>query len=359
MPRLSCRLHLPLLIALAVALPGCGGSLQYVLVQGCGQFDMIAHSRPIADVLARDNLDDETRHKLTLVVQARDFARDTLGLSVHDSFQLYHDTGGGPVAYNLSASRQDRLEPFTWSFPIAGRLDYLGFFAQADAEAAAADLREQSYDTYIYPVAAYSTLGWFPDPVQSTLLAEWDGDLVDTVIHELAHNTVYSDGNSPFNESLATFIGQTGAELFYAQQGEAGQTTIALLRQRHADTVLLNAWLLDLYNDLNAYYARDLPAEEKLAGRDAVFQAARDRFVAEVQPQLSEPDRYAGWSRLPTNNAFVLLNRRYNLDLDVFAAAYAQTGGSFAAFLNLLRFAAASDDPFGYLRSATTAAGDQ
>jgi predicted aminopeptidase len=345
------RLRLPLLTALAAALSGCGGSLKYVLVQGYSQLDMLAHSEPIADVLARDTLDAETRRKLTLVVQARDFARDTLGLSVGDSFQLFHDTGGKPVAYNLSASRQDRFEPYAWTFPIVGRIDYLGFFSQADAEAVAADLRQRGYDTFTYPVNAYSTLGWFPDPVQSTLLNEWDGELAETVIHELAHNTVYVSGNSTFNESLATFIGQTGVELFFAQQGAAGQATIVTLRRRHADGVLLNAWLIGLYDDLSAYYARDLPAEEKIAGREAVFQAARDRFVRDVQPRLAEPDRYAGWARIPTNNAFVLANRRYNLDLDVFAAVYAGTGADYAAFLDVLWAAAASDDPFAYLRS--------
>jgi len=365
MRAIARRLRLPLLTALAAALPGCGGSLKYVLVQGYSQLDMLAHSEPIADVLARDTLDAETRRKLTLVVQARDFARDTLGLTVGDSFQLFHDTAGKPVAYNLSASRQDRFEPYAWTFPIVGRIDYLGFFSQADAEAAAADLQRRGYDTFTYAVNAYSTLGWFPDPLQSTLLNEWDGELAETVIHELAHNTVYVSGNSTFNESLATFIGQTGVELFFAQQGAAGETTIAALRTRHADATLLNAWLIGLYDDLSAYYARDpgqqacrrpsreagSAAAEKIAGREAVFQAARDRFVRDVQPRLAEPDRYAGWARIPTSNAFVLANRRYNLDLDVFAAVYAGTGGDFAAFLDVLWAAAASDDPFAYLQN--------
>jgi predicted aminopeptidase len=331
-------------------LSGCSSTVQYVIRQGFGQFTVLWQSVPIDRVLASGKLDAEQQRKLELVVAARDFASRRLGLKVGRSFQRYHDTSGNPVAYNLSAARQDALVSKSWSFPIIGQIEYLGFFARDDAEEAAADLQKEGYDTYIYGVDAYSTLGWFPDPVHSAFLKRSDGSLVETVIHELAHNTVYANGQSTFNESLATYIGRLGARLFYEERGDAGRQTIDALEKSYADEERITAWMVQFEADLRAYYVSDIPSEEKVAGREALFEAARDRFVNEVKPTLNQPDRYAGWANLPTNNAFVLLHRRYHLDLDVFATIYEQNGHDFAALLDTLRAAAKTADPSAYLR---------
>lgn len=333
-------------------LTACSPTVQYIVHQGLGQLGMTIHSVKIDDVLARQMLTPEHDRKLRLVVEAREFARTEFGLRVGASFSLYHETYGEPIAYNLSASRRAELVPKYWQFPIIGSLAYIGYFSPADADREAATLQEQGYDTYIYGVDAYSTLGWFPDPVQSKLLDRSDGSLVDTVIHELAHNTVYCTSDSTFNESLAMFIGRKGAELFFERQGDAGRQISADLERGYADQEQITVWMMQFEADLRAFYAQDLPPDEKIAGREAVFQAARDRFVSEVQPQLNEPDRYGWWADMPTNNAFVLLHRRYHYDLDVFAAVYDNSNGDFATFLDVLRAAAADPDPFAYLRSA-------
>ncbi|MGD8453054.1 MAG: aminopeptidase [Phycisphaerae bacterium] len=347
-----CRLLCCLLPVVATwpALIGCNSSALYIIQQGYGQVMIVTHTVSIDDALAGDTLTAEQQRKLTLVTEARDFARDVLGLSVGDSFQDYHDTGGEPVAWNLSSARRDALVSREWWFPIIGDIAYLGFFSRDDADRAAERLADAGEDTYIYGVDAYSTLGWFPDPVHTPFLNRSDGSVVETVIHELAHNTIYAPGQSTFNESLATYIGRLGVQLFYAQQGDAGQEIVTALERTYGDQEKITAWMTQFETDLRAYYASDLSSEEKIAGREAVFQAARDRFVDEVQPQLAEPQRYAGWANLPTNNAYVLLHRRYHLDLDVFADRYAGCDGDFAAFLNVLRQAAAADDPFAALR---------
>jgi len=341
-----------ILAALSLALGGCAPMTQYVVRQGIGQINMLLHSVPIDETLVNPQLDVEGRRKLELLVEARDFARDQLGLHVGGSFARYHDTGGQPVAYNLSAARQDALAAKSWRFPIVGTIDYLGFFSRRDAEDEAAQLQKQGYDTYIYGVDAYSTLGWFPDPVHSTFLRHPDGTLVEIVIHELAHNTVYAAGQSTFNESSATFIGRRGARLFFERRGDEGRDIIAALETSYADQERITDWLIRLENELRDHYARDIPPAEKIAGREAIFQAARDRFTSEVLPTLREPDRYRGWAKLPTNNAYVLLNRRYHYDLGVFDAVYEGNHADFAAFLNVLRAAAQASDPFAYLRQA-------
>lgn len=347
---------LTLLLWLPLLLAGCPPQVEYVFRQGLGQFEVIQTSRPIDEVLAGDELSAEVRQKLELVVTAREFARQQLGLRVGGSYALYHETSGNPVAWNVSAARRAALVPRSWSFPIIGSIDYLGYFSEADALAAAERLQTEGYDTYVYPVDAYSTLGYFPDPVHSSFLNRSDGSLVETVIHELAHNTVYAAGQSTFNESLATFIGRRGARLFFEQRGAAGAAQIERLRKIYEDQALITQWMLGFEQRLREYYARDVPAEAKIAGRDELFAAARTEFVEQVKPRLNWPDGYPQYENLPVNNAFVLLYRRYNLDLDVFEAAYQAVAGEFAGFLEMLRAATEQADPFAALRAAAAAA---
>ena len=350
---------LPLYSALLCALLGLGGCVngEYIARQAIGQLGVLARSVPIEQALASDTLSADQIRKLGLIVEAREFARTELGLNVGWAFSLFHDTGGEPLAYNLSAATKDSLVRRSWAFPIVGEIDYIGYFSQADAEQAEAQHQQQGYDTVLRAVDAYSTLGWLPDPVHSPLLEREDANLVEVVIHELAHNTIYVNGQSDFNESLATFIGRTGAVVFYERRGPEGEQTAELLRARYVDQDRITAWFVELFQTLQQHYAQDIPHDEKVAGREAVFQAARERFVSEVQPQLSEPQRHQGWAWLPTNNAWILLNRRYNFDLDLFQAVCDQGGGDFHVLLETLRAAARSPDPWVHLRQATAAGG--
>ena len=352
MPRRIMRDLSVLILMMLILLCGCSSTVQYIIQQGIGQISMITSSRPIDQVLASGQLTAEQERKLRLVVAARDFAYQELGLQIGRSYSTYHDTSGEPIGYNLSACRQDQLTSKSWTFPIIGTIDYLGFFSEHDADQTAAELQDQGYDTVTYGVDAYSTLGWFPDPVHSTFLQRSDGSLVETVIHELAHNTIYVPGRSTFNESLATFIGRQGARLFFQQRGEEGLAIIESLEQNYDDNVHITDWMQALITSLKQHYALDVSSEEKIAGREAVFQTSREGFTNEVLPLLNDPDASAWWGNLPTNNAFVLLYQRYNLDLDVFATVYEQVSGDFAAFLDLLRAAAGAADPFTYLHES-------
>ncbi|MBU0639110.1 MAG: aminopeptidase [Planctomycetes bacterium] len=338
------------LLGLILSLAGGCAEVRYLSIVAAGELDVLLNSRPIEDVLTGESLTDEQTRRLELIVAAREFARARLSLEVGDSYSTFHDTHGQTLAYNLSAARQDSLTPKSWWFPFVGEIDYLGFFSLAEGEQAEAWLKREGYDTALRAVDAYSTLGWLPDPVHSPMLERGDASLVDTVIHELAHNTVYATGHSDFNESLAMFIGRVGAELFYEEQIDATPEELAALREWYADQDAITAWLLELYDLLATYYAQDISSAEKIAGRETVFQTARDHFTKDVLPTLNEPERYTGWGNLPTNNAWVRLYRRYNYDLDVFAAVYEQAGRDFAAFLDHLRAAAGTADPMGYIR---------
>ncbi len=334
---------------------GCGEGLPYVMHLLEGQMQVQGNVEPIADVLASGRLTDEQQAKLELVVAVRQFAVDSIGLTAGDSYTLFYDTQGDPLAFNLSAARRDALVPVTWRFPIVGEVPYLSFFDEDYLRRIERQLIEDGYDTMTYELDAYSTLGVFADPVRSTMLERGELSLIETIIHELLHNTIWRPGETVFNESLATFVGQRGAiDFLRAYYGdESGWPELA--EAYYADRETINAFLVELYADLEAYYAGPGSGAQKIAGRAAVFERGREHFTRDVQPGLHFPDLFSYLAELPVNNAWMLANRRYNLNLDVFAAVHDVTGGRWADSLAVFRAAAESaGDPFEYLRNRLT-----
>ena len=349
-PNRGRRVALGCLLTL-FSLTGCDAFV-YVAHVAQGQLKIQGHTEPIDDVLASDRLSDEERQKLELIVDATQFATEQIGLNAGNAYTTFYDTQGDPLAFNLSAARRDALVPYTWWFPIVGEVPYLGFFDEAYLHRVEQGLQKRGYDTYTYEVDAYSTLGVFEDPVRSTMLRRGTLSLAETVIHELLHNTVWRQNATVFNESLATFVGRTGAVQFLRAEFGDDSGWPELATAYYADTDAVNAFLFELYGDLETYFAQPLGADELIAGREAVYQAARDRFASEIQPALHYPESFAGYANLPTNNAWMLGNYRYNLDLAVFQAVYAAVGEDWPAAIAVFQDAAATEgDPFAYLRN--------
>lgn len=339
------------LSALSGLSAGCD-SLPYVLHAAQGQLGIQGQTEPIDAVLASGRLSAAKEAKLRLIVKVRQFAVDTIGLNVGNSYTTFYDTSGDPLAFNLSAARRDALVAKIWAFPVLGEVPYLAFFDESYMEFIEDQLKAEGYDTLTYELDAYSTLGIFEDPVRSTMLRRNELSLADTIIHELLHNTIWRPNATDFNESLATFVGRTGAVEFLRQEFGADSGWPEYAVAVYADTDAVNDFFLELYGELEAYFASSLSAEQKIAGREAVYQAGRDRFVAEVLPTLSFPDSFAYHADLPTNNAWILAQHRYNLDLSLFAAVHAATGETWPATLDVFRAAAAAPgDPFDFLRT--------
>ena len=338
-------------IGAALGSAGCGMDPWYLLTLGGGQINVLLNDVPMDEAIADPDLDEVKREKLLWVRQVREYAAGTIGLNVGDSYQYYYDTQGGPAVYNLSASARDRLEPKTWSFPIAGTFQYLGFFKEQPALDYRDKLVGQGYDVVVYGAVAYSTGGWLPDPLYSSLLGLDDFILAETVFHELTHNTVYKLSDSAYSESVANFVGKKSAIEFYRDTfGESSEDYQSAIQEAE-DRTLVNDFLSGTYDALLAFYGRtDLTSEQKITEREAVFQAERDRFQAEIRPQFHDPDKFAVWGDLPTNNAWVLLNRRYNSGTDVFEAVYEACGRKVSAMLDVLRSAEDVPDSFGYLQ---------
>ena len=341
-------------LVLAAPLAGCGVDWGYIFAAAVGQIDLLHGSVPISQATTSDALTSEQRTKLQLIRDARIYAHEIIGLNVGNNYALFYDSGGEPVAFNVSACRKDAFEPQLWTFPVVGTVPYLGFFDRQAADAKFDELAAEQLDVFMYEIDAYSGLGYFPSVVLSPMLQRLQISLAETVFHELLHSTIWRPNDVTFNESLATFVGRTAAIEYtanrYPEQPELVQNAIG----QFEDVDRFSDFMLTVFNELDSFYSSDLPSEAKIAGRESIYQTARDRFAAEVQPLMNHPGTYEWVRNLPTNNAWLLGVRRYNLDLDVFQDVFTATGEDWPASLQLFRAAAAEPDPYAYLRTWLT-----
>jgi predicted aminopeptidase len=224
----------------------------------------------------------------------------------------------------VSAAYRDTLKAYTWWFPIVGRVPYKGYFDFGAARQAAKSLAADGYDVYVRPSDAFSTLGFFNDPLLNTTLKGDSLSLANTVIHELTHNTFYAAGQAPFNESFAMFVGARGAAAFFRSRGQ--EAAAARLDAQWADDkVLAGFWSRVIKSLDSAYKAHPESKEARIAARDSVYAHARAALIAEVGPSLKTINpRYA--ERVPLDNASLLARRVYASDLDVFDRVYEREG---------------------------------
>lgn len=332
--------------ALAVAVSAC--SPLYVARLGWTQAQILMRREPIPSLLERPDLDPALRERFELVLATRAFARDRLGLTVGDSYTTFAEIDGDATVHVLSAAHRDRLESYTWWYPIAGRVPYRGFFDPDDAAHEAARLAKRSLDVDVRPALAFSTLGWFADPLLSTTAAEAPDDLVETVIHELFHATLYVPGESAFNESAATFAGHRGGIAFFCDGPGREPVRCARSRARWAAVRARGRVLARLEHRLRRLYAAKAPA--------AVRERQRTR-LAEAAARALERKGFRGRDELvPPNNARLLGMLLYATSLDDFEALAPGDVDPGPAIRTLVRTARDADDPFAAVQAAAVAA---
>lgn len=334
----------PLLLALALG--GCG--VGYVARAGYEEARILWRREPISALLARPDLDSALRRKLELVEPVRRYAGDRLGLHVGGSYTSVATVDADQVVHVVTAAPRTRLQPVTWWFPVVGRVPYRGYFDEADARRFAAELEREGDDTMVRPALAFSTLGWFDDPLLSTMLRDDEAELADTIIHELTHATRYVPGQVAFNESLAMFVGLCGAARFFRDRGDAERA--AHLADRWADAQTFSTALAEVTARLQTAYQEPL-AEP---ARQALFAALQ----ADVAARPWRTQEYAGFWRHPINNAVIVHDRLYADRLPLFAAALACHGGDLRGTLDaILAGLDQHDDPYDAVAALTACAG--
>ncbi len=338
--------------AFALTLGAWGCSPIYVIKAGVAEARILRARRPIPEVLNDSTVDATTRGKLSFVLEARRFAVREMGFDVGDAYSQFTQLDRDTLALVLAAAERDRLAPKTWWFPIVGRVPYRGFFSLDDALGAQRKLERDGFDTYLRPTAAFSTLGWFNDPILSTVLRGDDVEVVATVLHELSHAYLFVSGHVRFNESFATFAGRAGSVRFFCTRKGGGPDTVKCHRAqaRWRDVRRFSAFIDGLVDELTTLYGRaDLTPEAKIVAREAVFARALQRFDEEVAPNL-EALSFRTFRSTPLNNATLLARMRYYHRLDDFQALLDREHGDLRAALARLKAGAGTvEDPFSLL----------
>lgn len=348
-------------VALAAAVGAWACSPVYVIKAGLAEAKILRARRPIPEVLADPATDDATKGKLAYIVEARRFAAEEMGVDPGDAYTMYTKLERDTLAMVLSAAEKDRLVPKTWWFPIVGRMPYKGYFDDDDARKAQADLEGDGFDTYLRPTSAFSTLGWFNDPVLSTFLYADEVEVVETVLHELSHRYLFVPGQVGFNESFATFVGRVAAIQFFCTREGGGPDSVKCLRAqaRWRDFQRFSVFVDGMVDHLQAIYGDStLTRTAKLERREEVFQASLERFDDDLSPHL-ESFTFSGFRGTPLNNATLLARIRYYHRLPDFQAYLDGHGGDMGAALAALKADVEGvTDPFSLLPSGSAAPPD-
>jgi predicted aminopeptidase len=310
---------LVLLVAAFLSLTEIG---RYLARAGWEEAKILARRRPISEMIADTTVDTLTRRKLRLVLDARRYAVDSLALDVEKSFTTFSQLDRDTLVLVLSAAYRDRLQHHRWWFPVVGRVPYKGFFDYGMARAEEQDFQRRGFDTYLRPAAAFSTLGWFDDPLMSTTLRADTLSLANTVIHELVHNTYYARGEAEFNESFANWAGARGSAAFFASRGQP--RAVAEAEARWSDERLLARFWKTLHHDIDSVFTAH-PGDDnvrlRLALRDSIFRMARLNLVHRLGPQLrTVAPRFL--ERVRLDNAALMARRIYLTDLDLFDSVW-------------------------------------
>ncbi|MBW2417730.1 MAG: aminopeptidase [Deltaproteobacteria bacterium] len=334
MQRKSSRVLL--LLGALLVLAACEGC--YYGHLAVGQTRLLMAREPMDEALARPDLDPKLRGQLALVGEARKFAAE-LGLEVGKQYTSYVDWPGDRVITTVVATEPGSVEAAGFRFPIIGEVPYKGFFDQERAKREADSLRAEGMDVCVAAVPAYSTLGWLADPVTTPMLQSSDGRLVQTVIHELVHATVFVKSLPDFNEGVASFIGEEASVRFFGSR-DAGEA--ARQRARVDDDRAVAATLLRTRERIARLYADEPASPERDARRLAIDEEARAE-LASLPLTTHDAPRLA--ERVRLNDACLALRGAYRSETAVLDAVLDDLDGDLRAFIERLREAAQSDDP--------------
>jgi predicted aminopeptidase len=343
------------LLLIVVAYLALAPTGRYLVRAAFAEGRILARRRPIAAMVADAATPAAIAAKLRMVLEARSFAAESIGLRAKQSFTTFSKLDRDTLVLVLSGAYRDRLESKTWWFPIVGSVPYKGYFDFGAARTAAKALDADGFDVYLRPSPAFSTLGWFNDPLLSTSLRADSIDLVDTVIHELTHNTFYASGQAVFNESFANFVGARGSAWFFRMRGSPAAADEA--DARWSDEKAMSRFWERLYRSVDsAFKQHPSDSAARLVARDTVYGRARRELVEGLGPQLRTIGPRA-LERLRLDNAAVLAHKIYDTDLDVFDAVWEREGRDLRKTVLAIIDAAKSrpKDPFGALRQSVAA----
>ena len=334
-------------LTLATFLSSC--SPVYVLRAAYEEGKILWRRQPIADYIQQPDVNADTQEKLKTVLAVRDYARDVLKLNVGGSYSSYSYVDRPDLTYIVVAAPKTALRPYTWWFLIVGSVPYKGYFSKQDAQEEIARLNAEGYDTNLRTSAAFSTLGWFDDPLLSHLLKYDKVGLAEVVFHELFHNTLYVNGQGAFNESVANFIGHRAAvDYFYAKFG-ADSVEHKRALQWWSEEREFGGFVAEVVHDLTELYDSEVPLKDKLRLREEVFTRSKAEWTRRIADRPTH--RFRSFGQQPLNNAVLMHYVLYLKDFDLFESLYETAGKNLPKTIELLQQAVAKGgDPFDAVR---------
>ena len=322
-----------------------GCSPLYVMRAAYEEGKILWRREPIADYLGKPDLVPDTGEKLRLVLEVREYAKNVLKMNVGGSYATYSYVDRPDLAFIVTAAPRTELKPYTWWFLFVGRVPYKGYFSKEDAEQAAAGLEAQGYDTNVRISAAFSTLGWFDDPLLSHLLRYDKVTLAEIIFHELLHSTFYVKGAGDFNESFANFVGSRAAIEFFRDKRGAASAEYQEAVRDWQEELEFSAFIEDFAKSLDELYRRDISYEDKLRLRQELFQKAREDWSRRIADRPKS--RFRRFSEQPLNNAVIINYLLYFRNLRLFDEVYDAKGQNLVATIEVVREAVEEGgDPF-------------
>jgi predicted aminopeptidase len=299
------------------------------------QSKLVLSRQSISSVLENPETDAETKRKLQLVMEAKAFGEQKLGLKSSKNYTTFVQLKEPFVTYIVQAAYAFELKPYHWHFPFVGEVPYKGYFDKLLALEEAKGFDHTQFDTHVRGVSAYSTLGWFKDSVLSSMMRYQDMDLVETILHETVHTTLFIKSAAEFNERMATFIGHEGMKQFYFEKEGKESPHLQQAEQHSHDQKLFSAFITQECKDLKDWFEKNrgrVSAESKKQ-RLLEIQA---RFAQQVRPHL-KTKAYGDFETRELNNAILLAYKTYEYSLEDFEKLFVKMNRDIPKIIDWLK----------------------
>ncbi len=331
---MSALMPVNALLATLVLSTGCS-SLSFYQQAVAGHLSLMHKRQDIADLLADPQTEPTLATQLQLSQEIIHFAETELLLDADGSYTQVVITGQAAVSWNVVAAEEFSVDAKNWCFPVAGCVPYRGYFKQQQANDVASELQAEGYDVYVSPATAYSTLGWFDDPLLDTMFQYSASQLAGILIHELAHQKLYVSGDTSFNESFAEFVESVGVKN-WLQQTERQPELLDWSQRRQAEPQFTDL-LADTRESLRVLYGSGEPVEVMRTKKQLMLESLQREYLTMVREQWQGHDYFSGWLAGDVNNAKLALAQSYAGGVCAFAALYQQANHNLVEFYELAR----------------------
>ncbi len=325
----------------------CSCQLGHLAKSAYYQSQLLLSREPIDEILKENkSLSDEQTHKLKLALEISDFSWQKLGLKKNNNYRKFVQLDQPYVIYTLNAANKYEVKNYEWNYPLVGKMPYIGYFKLEDGKKAESEMIEKGFDTYLRGVSAYSTLGWFDDPILSSMLRYDDYDLVNTIIHENTHATLFIKNNADFNERLASFVGNVGAEIYYREKEGSDSETLKQAEFEGFDEKIFSKFVTNEITQMNLWY-KDFQIQNEsltvdefnkklIVSREIEFNKITKKFTEVIKPHM-KTKKFDYFEKLSINNARLGLYKTYMMDLTDFEKAYNKLGKNLDQFLSFCK----------------------